>query len=366
MLITIHALLTFSIALFCAYFIFKITIKKWYGVHNKNSNLQKTKYWLGVISCFSIAIGLIDVIGELLFLIFGGAIGIGFDINKFYNGIFKLIIFPLIFIIVGLCLNFLIGSQKSKVNTNLEQTNNNYLEIVLKEISEGKMHRSTWAESFLIAEGNEAKAKVEYLKIRIEQLSNGNSEINKIENEQSNTIKKLSAIDRILKDQKTNFKIIYKFIKLGIIAFLIIMSIIITILFSISYLNKNKSNIKNTIELKQQNFTFLNCVKCIDGICNNENTSFEIEVVPSSKVIVIKNNLIKSSLMKEVNSKEDCTFNKNTYEFYCRIINENKQFNEITEIKFDGFNIIKKSQTLFNERTSKVSNIDLTCIGNEK
>ena len=144
------------------------------------------------------------------------------------------------------------------------------------------------------------------------------------------------------------------------------MIIIFTILFSISYFNKNNSDKKNTVELIQKNFTFLNCLKCIDGICNNETTSFEIQVVPSSKVIIIKNNLIKSSLMEEVNSKEDCTFNKNTYEFYCRIINENKQFNEVTEIKFDGYNLIKKSQTLFNERTSKVSNIDLTCIGNKK
>ena len=50
MLITIHALVTFFIALSCAYLIFKETVKKWYGVNNKNSNLQKTKYWLGVIS----------------------------------------------------------------------------------------------------------------------------------------------------------------------------------------------------------------------------------------------------------------------------------------------------------------------------
>ena len=110
----------------------------------------------------------------------------------------------------------------------------------------------------------------------------------------------------------------------------------------------------------------MNCSKCIDGICNNEKTSFEIQVVPRSKVIEIKNILIKYNLMEELNLQEDCIFTKNTYEFYCRRINENKQFNEITEIKFDGYSSIKKSQTLYNEKISKVSNIDLICIGKEK
>ena len=46
------------------YFIYKQFVENWYGEFRKTHTPTKIKYWLGVISCFSIALGTMQIANE--------------------------------------------------------------------------------------------------------------------------------------------------------------------------------------------------------------------------------------------------------------------------------------------------------------
>lgn len=112
-LVMLPPILGTAIGAWCSYVIYKNTIAKWYGASGKNSSFKKVQYYLGVVSCLSIAKGLMDIANEIFFVIFNGG---NIRENVIFEALYPVLAFPAIFAIFGYLTVFFLANKKEKLS----------------------------------------------------------------------------------------------------------------------------------------------------------------------------------------------------------------------------------------------------------
>jgi lipid-A-disaccharide synthase-like uncharacterized protein len=110
------AVLAICTGISLAYFVYKQLIDKWYGQTRTTSKVAKFMYWLGVISCFAIAQGTMQIANELFYVVFNDSYIRG---EIIYKGV--LLIFSTLLIFgFGYIVGFFLRGEKitEEVNEN--------------------------------------------------------------------------------------------------------------------------------------------------------------------------------------------------------------------------------------------------------
>ncbi len=146
------------------YFVYKQFVNKWYGESRNFHTTEKIKYWLGVLSCFSIAQGFMQISGEFFYVAFNES-SIRGDIV--YKGIHTFIVLPLILSAIGFFISLIFGKPIKASHT----ANDEYYAEALRELENRKQVDGLWARCLANSEGNDSKAKSEYIRLRAIELS---------------------------------------------------------------------------------------------------------------------------------------------------------------------------------------------------
>ena len=117
-----------------AYLVFKLTISKWYGVERKTTARAKILYWGGIFCCVVMSQGSMQIMNELMYVLFNNS---QIKNENIYKGIYIAIFLPIVFwIIIFLSSKLFKESSKQNIEvesstTALTENNKKYLIAVL-------------------------------------------------------------------------------------------------------------------------------------------------------------------------------------------------------------------------------------------
>jgi hypothetical protein len=96
------------------YFVYKKFIDKWYGQSRKTNTIAKIMYWIGVISCFAIAQGTVQIANEFFYVAFNDS---NIRVESIYKGV--LLIFSTLLIFgFGCIVSFFLRGEKINEEAN--------------------------------------------------------------------------------------------------------------------------------------------------------------------------------------------------------------------------------------------------------
>lgn len=156
-----------AIGILFAYFAYKKFIYKWYGTTRKTNAVARLNYWLGIVACFALANGATQIANEFLYVAFNDS---SIREDNLYKGAHALLDLPLILGIVGFAIEKFIG-KSSSISPNL---NDKHFAEALQELESNTQREGLWARCLANSDGNDSKAKSEYIRIRAEEISNSN------------------------------------------------------------------------------------------------------------------------------------------------------------------------------------------------
>lgn len=163
------------------YFIFKLTIEKWYGEKRKFSTVAKFNYQLGRIACITVMLGFGQIANELLFVIFNES---QIRSHKIELGLFTLLAFPILAVLVGVVRNLFANKENTFEDTknhfdikSQSKTDDIFWEKAITEFEENRK-KGLYARLFAENNGDENKIKSQYIKIRKEEIANEISSVN--------------------------------------------------------------------------------------------------------------------------------------------------------------------------------------------
>ena len=181
MLAVMPALGGIAIGFAVGYFIFKLTIEKWYGEKRKFSTVAKFNYQLGRIACITVMLGFGQIANELLFVIFNES---QIRSHKIELGLFTLLAFPILAVLVGVVRNLFANKENTFEDTknhfdikSQSKTDDIFWEMAITEYEENR-RKGLYARLFTENNGDENKIKSQYIKIRKEEIANELSSVN--------------------------------------------------------------------------------------------------------------------------------------------------------------------------------------------
>ena len=157
--------------IFIGYIVFNKFIASWYGESKNSNKVAWIKYWLGVISCISIAEGITKISGEFFYLAFNDGSIRG---DNIFKGLVTFIVLPLILSVIGYIIGFLFGNARK----DLQLTDDEHYAAAMHEINNNTQKDGLWARCLVNSDGNDGKAKSEYIRLRATEISQ--STLNKI------------------------------------------------------------------------------------------------------------------------------------------------------------------------------------------
>lgn len=181
MLAAMPALGGIAIGFAVGYFIFKLTIEKWYGEKRKFSTVAKFNYQLGRIACITVMLGFGQIANELLFVIFNES---QIRSHKIELGLFTVLAFPILAVLVGVVRNLFANKENTFEDTknhvdikSQSKTDDIFWEKAITEFEENR-RKGLYARLFAENNGDENKIKSQYIKIRKEEIANELSLVN--------------------------------------------------------------------------------------------------------------------------------------------------------------------------------------------
>ena len=309
------------------YFIYKQFVENWYGEFRKTHTPTKIKYWLGVISCFSIALGTMQIANELFYVAFNDS---NIRAEIIYKGVHTLIDLPIILSIVSFLITKFWKSSSFQSTADEEKC----YEEALNELKQGTQRTGLWAKCIANTNGDENKAKSEYIKVRVSEMhTSSNSQI-KIASKNSQSIN----------------------LKPLIFLFLVLLTALVFYVF----INTNKTNDKK--------ITINNCNLCVmSGNCEPTTYYNFLNVHLDKNGFELKNISNESKLTeKTIFENAICNYNSITNEIQCfrKVIGNTST--EFDDFRFNGKNLLTKKNVITNKNGEQVLSSQLTCSLTEK
>ena len=286
------------------YFVYKRFVKKWYGDSKNFHTTTKIKYWLGVLSCFSIAQGFTLISGEFFYVAFNESSIRGENI---YKGIHTFIILPLILSAIGFFIGLIFGKP---IKESYKANDEHYAEA-LRELENKAQVDGLWARCLANSEGNDSKAKSEYIRIRAIEISQLNSSINN-----SSSLKEERKIDVASAIRKQNNSIFFG----AAICIAITLGIwVYFISFRTNSNNELGNLVRSTLNINQQkNIVIESCESCTSQGCEKDSDLQSIDVNLKDKTFSV-NYWQNGELKQKIRGKnENCSFSQGgLYNFQC-------------------------------------------------
>jgi len=303
-----------------AYFVYRQFIDKWYGASKKFSTVAKIQYWLGVASCLFIAQGLMTISGEFFYIAFNES---HIRWENVYRGVHVALDLPALLMLTS----FVISKFSKSSNNSGSINDEKFYEIAFNELAENKIRTGLWAKCLSLSNGDESKAKSEYIKTRVMELST------------------LQA--QPLQGEKTIDKRIF-------------MKITLLIVFLIA----GFFTFKQLTGLKEKGFSVYNCSLCtINGNCEIQNNYNFIKINPSTEQfeLFLSSDSTKNFSEKTMGEETSCKFTNQNYSFNCKNISIGSMSTETNDVAFDGYEFLTKKNVVTLRNGEKVLSNELTC-----
>ena len=150
-----------------SFWIYKQTIEKWYRGEKKTSRKANVLYWTGLVSCIFMSVGAMQIANEIFYVAFNES---KIKIDKIVGGFYIAIILPLLIFGSSFIVAKLARSNKEKVST--ESVNEVDYETAYIELKTNTQREGLWAMCLANCNGDENKAKAEYINKRVAEISN--------------------------------------------------------------------------------------------------------------------------------------------------------------------------------------------------
>lgn len=150
-----------------SFWIYKQTIEKWYRGEKKTSRKANVLYWTGLVSCIFMSVGAMQIANEIFYVAFNES---KIKIDKIVGGLYIAIFLPLLIFGSAFMVAKLARSNKEKVKT--ESVNEVDYETAYIELKSNTQREGLWAMCLVNCNGDENKAKAEYINIRVAEISN--------------------------------------------------------------------------------------------------------------------------------------------------------------------------------------------------
>ena len=150
-----------------AYWIYKQTIEKWYREEKKTSTKAKLLFWIGVVSCIIISVGAMQIANEIFYVAFNES---QIKIDKIIGGLIITIIIPILIFGSAFIVAQLARGNKEKIT--IENFNEVDYETAYIELKTNTQREGLWAMCLANSNGDENRAKAEYIKKRVLEIRN--------------------------------------------------------------------------------------------------------------------------------------------------------------------------------------------------